>query len=109
TPKHVASRTLKGPLAWENSSLIEGALDGFARELKSRPGGEIAVMGGIDIVRHLFLAGIIDELSLVTHPVVAGAGRRHLFRPDDPVTRVELVNLVRTSKGNAVSTYKLRA
>ncbi|RYE09305.1 MAG: dihydrofolate reductase [Hyphomicrobiales bacterium] len=109
TAKYVASRTLKGKLAWQNSTLIEGDLNAFARDLKNKPGGEIAVMGGIDIVRHLFLAGIVDELSLVTHPVIAGTGRRHLFRPDDPVTRVELVNLVRTSKGNAVSTYKLRA
>lgn len=109
TPKYVASRTLKGPLAWQNSTLIEGDLNSFARDLKSQPGGDIAVMGGIDIVRHLFLAGIIDELTLVTHPVMAGSGRRHLFRPDDPVTRLDLVNLVRTSQGNAVATYRLRA
>ena len=52
---------------------------------RRRTGGEIAVMGGIGIVRHLFLAGLIDELTLITHPVIAGEGRRHLFQPGDPV------------------------
>jgi dihydrofolate reductase len=46
-PKFVASRTLRGQLAWQNSILIEGDLARFVRMLKSRDGGEIAVMGGI--------------------------------------------------------------
>lgn len=108
-PKHVASRTLSGPLAWNNASLIAGDVDAFLRDLKDRPGGEIAVMGGIDIVRHLFLAGLIDELTLITHPVIAGAGHRHLFRPGDPVTRLALLRSETTGKGNVVATYGLAA
>jgi len=108
-PKHVATRTLKAPLAWQNASLIKGDAAAFVRELKGKPGGEIAVMAGISIVRELFLAGVIDELTLITHPVVAGEGRRHLFQPGDAVTRLELKACERTSKGNVVSTYALRA
>lgn len=104
-PKHVASRTLKGKLGWQNSRLIAGDLEDFVRELKSRQGGDIAVMSSISLVRQLFLAGLIDELMLITHPVIAGSGRRHLFAPDDPVTRLVLKDSVRTSKGNVVSTY----
>src|SRR5689334_22880429 len=37
-PKHVASRTLKGPLSWQNSTLIIGDLGDFVRDLKSKPG-----------------------------------------------------------------------
>jgi dihydrofolate reductase len=107
-PKFVASRTLKSPLAWQNSTLIAGDLDAFVRGLKDKDGGDIAVMGGISIVRHLFLAGLLDELTLITHPVIAGAGRRHLFQPSDPTTRLALVNTVRTGSGNVVSTYSLR-
>ena len=107
--KHIASRTLKGPLAWQNSTLIEGNVEAFVRKLKAGDGKEIAVMGGIEIVRSLFLAGLIDELSFITHPVVAGSGRRHLFRPGDATTRLELKDTVRTSKGNVISTYGLRA
>ena len=107
-PKFVASRTLSGKLSWQNATLISGDLDAFVRDLKAQPGGEIAVMGGISIVRHLFLAGLIDELSLFTHPVIAGSNRRHLFEAGDPVTRLVLKDSYKTSKGNVVSTYGLR-
>lgn len=107
-PKFVASRTLKpGDLTWENSSLIEGDLLAFARKLKSDEGGDIAVMGGFSLARQLFFAGLLDELTLITHPVIAGTGRR-LFEPTDPMTRLELRDCRRTGKGNVVATYSLR-
>lgn len=108
-PKFVASRTLKGKLDWQNSKLIEGDVDAFVRDLKSKKGGEIAVMAGITIVRHLFNAGLIDELTLITHPVIAGSGRRHLFEPDAKVMRLALVRSQSTAKGNVVSTYAVSA
>ena len=106
-PKFVATRTLKGPLSWQNSTIIPGDLDAFVRELKQKPGGEIAVMGGISIVRHLFLAGLLDELTLITHPVIAGTGYRRLFDARDTV-RLALIRSETTSKGNVVSTYGLK-
>ncbi len=103
-PKHVASRTLKGRLSWSNSTLIEGDLEAFVRSLKAQPGKDIAVMSSISLVRQLLFAGLMDSLTLITHPVVAGAGR-HLFEPGDPTTRLVLQDTLRTSKGNVVSTY----
>jgi dihydrofolate reductase len=108
-PKFVASRTLKGPLTWRNASLIEGDLERFVHDLKEREGKEIAVMGGISLVRQLFLQGLLDELALITHPVIAGAGYRHLFETGDPTARLELRKVTRTSKGNVVSIYSRRA
>ncbi|HEY9010774.1 MAG TPA: dihydrofolate reductase family protein [Devosia sp.] len=109
TPKFVASRTLKpADLTWQNSTLIEGELADFVRQLKAQPGGDIAVMAGFSLARELFFAGLLDELTLITHPVVAGAGR-HLFEPGDPVSRLELKRSQITSKGNVVVTYALRA
>jgi dihydrofolate reductase len=106
-PKYVASSSLKGPLSWQNSTVIPGNVEAFVRELKSKDGGEIAVMAGIRIVRSLFLAGLIDELTLITHPVIAGAGKRHLFEPGDDTTKLALSDTFRTGKGNVVSTYVL--
>jgi dihydrofolate reductase len=106
-PKHVASETLSAKLAWSNARLIEGDLLDFVRRLKAGDGGEIAAMGGISLVRQLLFAGLLDELVLITHPVVAGSGRR-LFEPGDPTTRLVLVDSVKTQKGNVVSTYALR-
>ncbi|WP_024818918.1 dihydrofolate reductase family protein [Arthrobacter sp. 31Y] len=105
--KFVASRTLTEPLEWENSHLIEGDVEQFVTELKSREGGEIAVCGSISLVRQLLFAGILDELTLMTHPVVAGSGRR-LFEDGDPLHRLVLENQYATTKGNVVSTYTLR-
>jgi dihydrofolate reductase len=105
-PKHVATRTLTTLPAWRNSSIIEGDLDAFVRELKAKDGGDIAVMASISLVNHLFLAGLLDELTLITHPVIAGAGYRKLFEPGTPTTRLQLVSNTPTSKGNLVSTYR---
>ena len=104
--KFVASRTLKEPLEWQNSHVIEGPLEEFVSGLKERDGGEIAVMGSISVVRQLLFAGLLDELTLMTHPVVAGSGRR-LFEAGDPTTRLSLTDQYRTAKGNVVSTYSL--
>lgn len=105
--KFVASRTLSEPLEWQNSHLINSPLEQFVTELKNRDGGEIAVCGSISLVRQLLFAGILDELTLMTHPVIAGTGRR-LFEDGDPLNRLDLEDQYATSKGNVVSTYSLR-
>ncbi len=109
-PKHVASNTLtQGDLkAWSNSHLISGDFADFVRDLKATSGGTIAAMGGISLVRQLLFAGLMDELNLITHPVIAGEGR-HLFEPGDPTTRLELVRCEISPKGNVVQTYRKRA
>jgi dihydrofolate reductase len=105
--KFVASRTLTEPLAWQNSTLIEGDLEAFVRELKSGDGGDIAVMGSLSVTRQLIKAGLVDQMTLIVHPVFAGQGR-HLFEPTDEPTRLTLIDSVRTSKGNVVNTYAPR-
>jgi dihydrofolate reductase len=107
-PKHVASQTLKqADLGWQNSTLIAGDVFDFVRTLKGQAGGEIAVMGGFSLAKQLFFAGLLEELTLITHPVVAGSGRK-LFTADDPVTRLHLLKSQATSKGNVVVTYGLK-
>lgn len=109
-PKHVASRTLKPAdmAIWQNSSLIEGDLEAFVRGLKGQPGGTIATMAGMSLVRQLLVAGLMDELTLIMHPVVSGTGR-HLFDASTPTTRLSLIGSQQTSKGNVVLTYAKKA
>jgi RNA polymerase sigma-70 factor (ECF subfamily) len=105
--KHVISTTLSGDLAW-NSQLVQGDPIEYVRALASSPDdGSITVVGGVDTVRSLFLAGVIDTLTLTIHPAVTGAGRR-LFDDSVPVTRLSLVDHAITPAGNAVLTYSLR-
>jgi dihydrofolate reductase len=108
--KHVISSTLPEEypdgLPW-NSTLISGDPVDYVRRLRETGSGDIAVLGGISTVRSLFLAGMIDQLTLTTHPVIAGTGR-HLFDDTVPTTRLRLLNASHTSTGNAVLTYGLR-
>jgi len=65
------------------------------------------VRGSITLVRALLFAGLLDTLTLLIHPVVAGAGR-HLFQPGDPATRLTLQDARHTTNGNAILDYGLR-
>ncbi|UTT70656.1 dihydrofolate reductase family protein [Arthrobacter sp. DNA4] len=106
--KFVASHTLTGPLEWQNSRVMDAPLTEFVGALRERDGGEIAVCGSISVVRQLLFAGLLDSLQLMTHPVIAGSGRR-LFEDGDPLTRLVLQDQSATSKGNVLSTYGVRA
>lgn len=107
TLKHVVSSTMSDASAWENSTVVDGDPLEYVRRLtEDDSAGTISVAGGIETIRSLFLAGLIDELTLTTHPAV-GTGRR-LFDESVPITRLELVAGRTTSSGNAVLTYRLR-
>jgi RNA polymerase sigma-70 factor (ECF subfamily) len=104
--KHVVTSTLSGDIGW-NSTVIDGDPVAYVRELQKQGDGEIAVVGGIETIRSLFLAGVIDALTLTVHPAVTNEGRR-LFDETVPLTRLTLLEGVTTSVGNAVLTYGLR-
>ncbi|MBD0022564.1 dihydrofolate reductase [Gordonia pseudamarae] len=105
--KHVLSRTLTGEVPW-NSVAIDGDPIDYVKALRAQGDGGISVAGGIDTVRLLFLGGVVDTLTLTTHPVVAGVGRQ-LFDDSVPTTRLALVDAVPTAAGNVMHTYTLRA
>jgi len=104
--KHVVTSTLSGDLPW-NSTVIQGDPVAYVRDLREQDGGDISVTGGVDTVRSLFLAGVVDELILTMHPVVTNQGRR-LFDESVPTTRLSLVGAKHTSAGNVIVTYALR-
>lgn len=70
-------------------------------------GGGVAVVGGIETTRSLFLAGVVDALTLTIHPAVTPEGRR-LFDESVPLTRLRMVDSKITGAGNAALTYALR-
>ncbi|NLE96553.1 MAG: dihydrofolate reductase [Propionibacterium sp.] len=103
--KHVIGSSLPSELPWNSTPVVGDPIE-HVRSLREQEGGTIAVLGGIETVRSLFLAGLIDVLTLTTHPVVAGEGRR-LF-DGVPTARLRLLEVRQTSSGNAVLTYGLR-
>ena len=104
--KHVVSSTLSGDLGW-NSTLVDADPAEYVRKLQQESEGDIAVVGGIETTRSLFLAGVVDALTLTMHPAVTPEGRR-LFDESVPVTRLRMVDSTITPAGNAVLTYALR-
>jgi dihydrofolate reductase len=104
TPKYVASTTL-GRLDWQNSILIEGDVAAAVAALKAQPGGNIGVQGSPTLIRFLLAAGLLDELTLMVHPVIAGAGRR-LFPGDSELQRMTLIDSRITASGVAALTYR---
>ena len=75
--KYVATST---PLAhdWANTSVVDGDLLSFVRDLRERPGGDIGVHASISVAQSLLAAGLVDELCLAVAPSIVGRGRRLL-------------------------------
>jgi dihydrofolate reductase len=105
TQKYVASTTLKEPLPWMNSSLLEGdAVDAVAR-LKQQPGKDIVVLGSGELVRSLMRGRLVDQYVLLIHPLILGSGRR-LFNDGDSRVALRLVDSKTTSTGVMIATYQ---
>jgi dihydrofolate reductase len=105
-PKYVASTTLDTVDDWANSTLLEGDLAAAVRRLKETEGGTISVAGSPGLVRSLLDQGLLDELVLLIHPVVAGEGRKKLFADDTSLKKLELVNTQPTSSGVIIAAYR---
>ena len=106
TPKYVASTTLDSVDEWPNSTLIRGSVADFVSELRQQDGGTIGTAGSPTLVRTLFDQGLLDELTLLIHPVVAGGGRKRLFADDAALAKLELVESQPTSSGVLIATYR---
>ena len=102
--KYVASRTLKDPLPWQNSVLLQGdAADAVAR-LKKEDGLDLLVMGSGVLAESLRRRGLVDQYILMIHPLVLGTGRR-LFA-DGATSSLTLVKSVPTTTGVVIATYR---
>jgi dihydrofolate reductase len=97
TPKVVVSTTLK-QVDWQNSTVISGDVGAEITRLKQQPGQNIGVNGSITLVRWLLRERLLDELSLLVHPIVLGSGRR-LFGDDGDRTPLALLSSKTLSTG----------
>jgi dihydrofolate reductase len=70
-PHYVLSRTLP-TAAWPNTTLLRSIEDVVA--LKQGPGSDIYLVGGAHIVTSMIDAGLLDELRLITYPLIAASG-----------------------------------
>jgi dihydrofolate reductase len=103
-PKYVASTTLTDP-QWADTTVLSSDVAAAVRELKAKPGGELQVWGSGTLIRWLLDNRLVDEIVLLTYPVVVGQGTR-LFADTGPDIGLELVDLQSTPKGLAIQTYR---
>ena len=57
-----------------NVTIISGDAAEFVRDLKRQEGKDICLMGGGELAKSLFEAGVIDEIGFNIHPVLLGSG-----------------------------------
>ena len=103
-PKYVASTTLTDP-QWADTTVLSGDVAAAIGELKARPAGELQVHGSGSLIRWLFDNQLVDEITLLTYPVVVGQGTR-LFPHTGPDTALDLVDSQSTPKGVTIQVYR---
>jgi dihydrofolate reductase len=90
---------------WASTSVIEGDLVEFVRDLKNQPGADIGVHASISVAQALLAAGVVDELSLVIAPKIAGGGRRLL--DGLPSLQLESIRSATSPTGYLLVDYRL--
>ena len=103
--KYVASRTLKEPLPWSNSTLLRGDAADAVAALREQPGQDIVILGSGELIRSLMRRCLIDEYLLMIHPLILGSGRR-LFPDDGAFARLRLADSTTTTTGVLIGTYR---
>jgi len=103
-PKYVASTSLTDP-QWADTTVLSGDVAAAVRELKAKPAGELQVHGSGSLVRWLVDNHLVDEITLLTYPVVVGQGTR-LFPDAGPDIALDLVDSRADSKGVTIQVYR---
>jgi dihydrofolate reductase len=103
-PKYVASRRLTEPLAWQNSTLLEGDIAEAVLRLKQEDGGDLHVIGSPGFAQTLIERDLVDEYRLMIDPLIVGSGKR-LFREGGALRPLRLVDSQATSTGAILATY----
>lgn len=103
---YVFSRTLRESPDENVEIIAEDAAD-FVRKLKRRKGKGICVMGGGELARSLFEAGLLDEVGLNIHPVLLGSGVP-LFLPMQGQVDLRLVECRPFKNGCVLVRYRVK-
>ncbi len=99
--KHVVTRGDQ-PLGWANSDRLDGIA--AIRALKDSDGPDLLIQGSSTLYPPLLAAGLIDELVLMTFPILLGTGKR-LFGDGTPPRALRLLDHRTGAKGVIVTRW----
>ena len=102
---YVFSRTLTETP--DGVTLVREDAAEFVHGLKEQSGKDICVMGGGELARSLFEAGLIDEVGFNIHPVLLGTGIP-LFHPMSRQIDLELLECRTFKNGCVYVTYRVK-
>jgi dihydrofolate reductase len=105
-PKYVASRTLSGPLPWQNSTVLQGDVAAAVAGLKQEDCDDLHVIGSSELAHTLIEHGLVDEFRVMIDPLLVGGGKR-IFRDDGARRPLRLVDSKVTTTGAILATYAL--
>jgi dihydrofolate reductase len=104
--KYVASTTLREPLSWTNSTLLQGDAAEAVARLKKRSHKDLVVLGSGELVQSLMRHNLVDEYMLTIHPLVLGSGRRLFTDDGGAFAALRLVDTKTTTTGVVIATYQ---
>ena len=105
TQKFVASKTLKEPLQWENSTLLQGDAADAVEKLKKQSSMDLTILGSGVLIRSLLKKNLIDQFILSIHPLVLGTGHR-MFGDDGTFAKFKMTRSVPTTTGVIIAFYE---
>lgn len=105
-PKYVVSSTLVDP-EWNNSAVMGGNAANEVSTLKQKLDGDIVVYASFQLVDTLIEHDLVDELRLMIHPSVLGAGKR-LFGETSATKSLRLVETRNVGEGLAMLAYEFK-
>jgi dihydrofolate reductase len=101
--KFVATSSPK-PLSWQNSVAIGGDVPAGIARLKREDGPTLIVQGSSVLIQTLLRHKLVDELRLLTFPLVLGTGKK-LFGDGVVPTALKLTSSRTSSTGVVMTTY----
>ncbi len=102
----VFSRTLK-PEATDGFEITADDPVKVIKKLKKEKGKDICIMGGGELAKSLFEAGVIDEIGFNIHPVLLGSGVP-LFHKMKKQIDLELLECKPFKNGTVYVLYKVK-
>jgi dihydrofolate reductase len=92
-------------LTWAESRGLGDDVVGAVGKLKAGDGPPLLTQGSSELVHQLLAAGLVDEIRLITFPILLGKGKR-LFDENADAAGFRIEKSTVTAKGVVIATYQ---